>query len=461
LINNNFTLITNGSFYSIKNPTLEQTMNVRNFSILAIITILVIITAVTLTTKKTNTTGREKLFHLSTSTLQDISEIEMQTHDETITLIRDDTGQWRVKEKQNYPAISSQVHKLLIGIADLQIIEAKTSNPEFYSKLGVENITTDDAKSTLLSLKTAPDKIVASLIVGNDKVAKIDSTRKEIYVRKPTEAQTWLTLGRIPLDNKVTGWLNKQILDIKEERTRQVEITQPDGEQILIFKNHPSDKDFQLADLPVTAQIKSAYTLKNIANTISGLNLDDVIAAKEMDLGELEKTQAIFTTFGGLQITMTTVAKANKHYATFSAAFDPQAVWTPPQKQDSAAQEEESAQETEKENEEESAEELPKIPSPEEIKTEVEQLNAQLSEWVYELAEYKIDQLAKKRSELIKDTALDEVTEDHDLPLPFATPTIEEPNLPFSFDPDAKDESTAPFSFNAEPEDELGTPVTE
>lgn len=438
-------------------------MNVKNFSILAIITILVIIAAVTLTTKKASTTGREKLFHLSTSTLQNISEIEVQTHDKTITLIRDDTGQWRVKEKQNYPAISSQVHQLLIGIADLQIIEAKTSNSAFYSKLGVEDITTDDAKSTLLSLKTAQDKTVASLIVGDDKVAKIDSTRKEIYVRKPTEAQTWLTLGRIPLENKVTGWLNKQILDIKEERIRQVEITQPDGEQILIFKNHPSDKDFQLADLPATAQIKSAYTLKNIANTISGLNFDDVITAKEMDLGELEKTQAIFTTFGGLQITMTTVAKADKHYATFSAAFDPQAIWTPPQKEDSAVEDEESAEDKEKEDEEESTktEELPKIPSPEEIKTEVEQLNAQLSEWVYELAAYKIDQLAKKRSDLIKDTALDEVTEDDDSPLPFAMPKIEEPNLPFSFDPDAKDESTASFLSNLEPEDELGTPVTE
>jgi len=414
-------------------------MNVKNLSILAIITIVVVISAMVATEEKIKPVEREKLFHLSTSTLQDISEIEVQSHDETITLMRDNTGQWRIKEKQNYPATSNQVHQLLIGLADLQVIEAKTSNPEFYAKLGVEDITANDAQSALLSLKTASEQTVVSLIVGNDKVAKIDNTRKAIYVRKQDEAQTWLVLGQIPLETKVTDWLNKQIIDIKEERMRQVQVTQPDGEAVLIFKNHPTDNNFQLADLPATAKVESPYTLKNIANTISGLNLDDVIAVKEIDLADLEKTQAIFTTFGGLQVTMTTVAKADKHYATFSAAFDPQAAWTPPEKEDSA---DDSAEKAEKSADNE---ELPKIPSPEELKTEVTELNALFSEWVYELAEYKIDQLAKKQSDLIEDTAFDDITDNDDSTLPFSIPTIPESNLPFSF----------------EPENEWGTPTTD
>ncbi len=176
-------------------------MNAKTFSFLAVITLAVIIAAVVLTQPETTTTSEKPTFFPDLGTvLNDVTEINISTKGETVTLIRDENGQWRLKEKHNYPVAVKKVHDLLLGAAYLTVLEAKTSKPASYSKIGVVDVTEENAKSTLITFKKAAGETLASLIVGNDRLAKTDSTRREIYVRKPDEKQAWLTLG--PLDRK-------------------------------------------------------------------------------------------------------------------------------------------------------------------------------------------------------------------------------------------------------------------
>ena len=46
---------------------------------------------------------------------------------------------WTVSERDNYPADEAKLRKLLIAIADAKLDEEKTSNPESYATLGVED----------------------------------------------------------------------------------------------------------------------------------------------------------------------------------------------------------------------------------------------------------------------------------------------------------------------------------
>ncbi len=422
-------------------------MNAKTFSFLAVITLAVIIAAVVLTQPETTTTSEKPTFFPDLGTvLNDVTEINISTKGETVTLIRDENGQWRLKEKHNYPVAVKKVHDLLLGAAYLTVLEAKTSKPASYSKIGVVDVTEENAKSTLITFKKAAGETLASLIVGNDRLAKTDSTRREIYVRKPDEKQAWLTLGQLPREREATDWLAQEIVNLDSDNIRQVSITHPDGENFLVFKDTPKDEEFQLADLPENAKVKFPYMLRNLATTLTRLDLDDVMIASEMAFDDKATTRAVFTTFDGLEVTMITTKKEDKHYATLAAAFNPDAVYVePPKTADKTASSEGEDAQSEKADDKadekaEQAEEKPKV----DAKKQAEELNAKFQGWVYTLSRYKVDDLEIKRDELIsvKEPSADKVEETEqlpalnldglDLPAAFGTPTTTTPMLPLT-----------------------------
>ncbi|HIE00375.1 MAG TPA: DUF4340 domain-containing protein [Thiotrichaceae bacterium] len=451
-------------------------MNAKNLSLLAFLTLVVIITAVVLTRPKTTTVPTTKFFpNLQTSALNEVTEINITTQDENITLMLSDK-QWGLKEKHHYPVAVEKVHNLLFGLAGLTILEAKTSNPALYSKIGVEAVTEEGAKSTLLTLKNAQGETVASVIIGNDRTAKIDSTRQEIYLRKPDEKQTWLTLGRLPVEKTVGDWLEEEIVDIDGDNVRQISITHPDGESLLISKATPENKDYQIADLPDNASIKSPYTLRSLAGTLSHLNLDDSVPASDIKFAKQKTHRAVFSTFDGLEITLFTMKKDDKHYAQLSAAFNPEMVWVEPPKSDEALPKDSIHQSVAAHDE---MKDEPEV----DIKQQAETLNAKFKGWVYELAAYKVDDLEKKREDLIEveEPAAQEPIGDIDIEgledLPLSMPEFNMPKLNMPeldsiptklFEEDGAEEAlSTPFSFSnvqvEKPEalpTPLGTPTT-
>ncbi|HHB92623.1 MAG TPA: DUF4340 domain-containing protein [Thioploca sp.] len=346
-------------------------MNIKGLSVLVVVTMVVVIVAASLTQTEVTPLKKGKLFPQLAATIDQVTTVNVQTNTETITMIRDENWNWQMQEKYNYPVETDKVNNLLLAMTELTILEAKTSNSELYSKIGVDDV--PDGQSVILTLKTNSDSL-ASLIIGNSQIAKIDSTRNEIYVRKVDDKQAWLVLGKLSVENKLTDWLERQIIDIKNDRVRKVTI----GEDILIFKNTPDDEEFQLANLPANGTVKMPYMLKNIATTLSNLEFDDVIAADELELKP--EITAIFTTFDGLEVTMQVAKQNDKNYATFTAKFNPEAV---------------IAKESNSEEKDSKSEE--KV----DVHKQIESLNTKLVGWVYELSEYKVDDLAKKREELI------------------------------------------------------------
>jgi hypothetical protein len=414
-------------------------MNTKHLSILAILTLMVVIAAVVLTQPKTTTTETTKFFPDLLSNLENVTEIKVTTKDDSATLIRNAEGQWGLKEKHHYPVAADKIRNLLIGAADLTILEPKTSNPELYSKIGVEDVTAEGSNSAQVTFQTAEGKTVGSVIVGDDRIAKVDSTRREIYVRKPDDKQTWLTLGQLPLEKKTKNWLLDEIIHIENDDIRQLSLTQIDGEKTLIFKNQPDDQDYQLADLPENAKVKSTYTLKNMATTLSHLKLDDVTVASDVEFDDNAVNSAVFSSFDGLEVTMLTTQKEDKYYAKFEATFNPDMVWIKPETDETEPEAKDDAQETTTTKEDKSDDE-PKV----DAKTLAETLNTKLTGWVYELAKYKVEDLAKKSEELIEIEA-EEMAEE-------ATPSFDLPELDFNQD--------LPTPFSIPQGSEFGTPST-
>ena len=412
-------------------------MNIKNLIILAIITLAVIVTAAVLNqpqmTTNSETSETKKFFPHLLKALDSVTEITVSTKGEVATLTRTAEGLWQLKEKHNYPVSLDKVHKLLIGVAELVKLEAKTNNPKLYNKLGLEDITAEASQSKQITLKNAEGKTMASLIVGNDKVAKTDSTLREIYVRRVEDKQAWLTIGQLVVEKTAANWLDNKIIDVDSARVRNVSITHPDGEKVRVFKTTPHDEDFQLADIPAKTKVKLPYQLKNIATTLSNLELDDVTTANDIKFADDASTHAVFTTFDGLEITMVTMNKESKHYAKFSAAFNPEAIWVEPATKEnldktSSAKDKSSTEQPQATTEKDKSStkqpqadksvketKTPWQPKPaDEIKKQIETLNNRFKDWVYILSDYKVDDLAKKQKDLIEeekpvDTKVDEL----------------------------------------------------
>ncbi|OQW94592.1 MAG: hypothetical protein BWK79_05370 [Beggiatoa sp. IS2] len=367
-------------------------MNNKNLTILAIITLIGIIVAAVLTQQQETprtVSLHPVVFPKLMATINEVDEVTINTAQENFTLLREQ-DQWGLKEKYQYPVALDKVRKVLLGMAELTLLEEKTANPELYPKLEVEDTLTKEAKSTLLTLK-AKGQTVATLIIGRDQTAKIDPTRREIYIRKPDEQQSWSAFGLLPVEKKLTDWLDKEIVNVDGQRVRQVNINHPEGEQLTFSKKQPKDSDYTLADMPEQATLSSPQVLKQVANVLSFLNLEDVVPAKEIEFTENLVTKAIFTTFDGLEVTVVVLNKEGKHYAQFSTRFVPEAVVKP------QTEEPNEGDKTTTKSEEKSEADKTK-----DVEQEASILNAKFNSWVFVLPDYKVGLLAKKRDELIK-----------------------------------------------------------
>ena len=125
-------------------------MNAKNLSIFAIFTLVLVIAAIMLTHQDRAPTissfEKEAFFPNLENVINDVTEIDVSNHSESITLLRvGENWQWLIKEKHLYPASLDKVHKLLLGVVHLTILDAKTNNQDRYAEIGVDGYRCDAA----------------------------------------------------------------------------------------------------------------------------------------------------------------------------------------------------------------------------------------------------------------------------------------------------------------------------
>ena len=121
-------------------------------------------------------------------------------------------GRWVLIEKGNYPANAGKVRRLLLGLADLTLVEAKTRRPELWSRLDLDD--PSNGRSTLIRLQGRTGATVAELIVGKTRRDRLGSGNDGVYVRKPGDGQAWLARGSLDLPADLNGWLDRRIVDV-------------------------------------------------------------------------------------------------------------------------------------------------------------------------------------------------------------------------------------------------------
>lgn len=364
----------------------------KTILVLAAVTVVVALAAIFSKQDSSAIPGQgEPLFPELMAQINDARQVSGVSSDGSFTIKRRDDG-WVVKEKSDYPADADKVHRLLLGTAQLTRIEPKTRKPELYAQLGVEDVDADGSESLKFTLKNAGGDALADFILGTRRPATGNPNLSEYFVRVPGNPQTWLVEGKLPDDKNPINWVDREILELDSKRVRAVRVTHANGDKIIVRRPDPSADDFELVGLPKGAQIKDVYAVNGIGNGLTNLSLDDVKSASAIRQDKKKAAMSVeITTFDGLRVTMHTRKNGKENLAWFSAAFDPALVYedTKPAK-------------TETGSEAQDADEQTGLKAADAVKQEAETLNTRWQGWVYVVPQYRVDSVAKKKSDLIK-----------------------------------------------------------
>lgn len=365
-------------------------MRSKTLVMLALVTVVIVLAAIVVRQQSTAIPQQGKaLFPELLTRINDVTEVKGTSVEGSYTLqLRD--GRWVVKEKEAYPADTDKVRQLLFGLGQLRRVEPKTSNPELYDQIGVQDVDAKGAKSLQIKLSDAKGETLAEIIVGKHQLSKADLSQREYFVRSPGDPQSWLVEGKLPEDKSPSNWLRKDILGLDPGRVREVRVTHADGQHLTLRRKNPSTRDYELVGLPTGAEIESPYAINSIADAVTDLALNDVRLATTVDFKNKGLLSVELSTFDGLRVNMQAIKDGKSDLARFSASFDPSLI----EKADGAKQETRTT----------TASETKKSPlkQADEVKKEVEELNARWHDWVYVVPGYRVDTIAKKKSELIK-----------------------------------------------------------
>lgn len=358
---------------------------------LAVATAVIVLAAIVVRQQTTTAVPQQgaALFPKLLTHINEVTEVKGTSAEGNYTLLLHD-GRWVVKEREAYPADADKVRKLLFGLAQLQRVEPKTSNPDLYEKIGVQDVSAKGAESLQIKLSGAKGETLVELIVGKHHLSTADLSQREYFVRPAGDPQSWLVEGKLPEDKSPSNWLQKNILMLDAERVREVRVTHADGQHLAVRRKDPAVENYELVGLPKGAEIESPYAINSIANALTDLALDDVRPATAANFNNKGALSVELTTFDGLRVNMQAIKDGHNDLARFSASFDPSLVAKP----DSSKQEASATTATEKKKN--------ALKQADDVKKEVEELNARWHDWAFVVPGYRVDTIAKKKSELIK-----------------------------------------------------------
>jgi Domain of unknown function (DUF4340) len=370
-------------------------MKVKTLAVLAAVTVVVIVGAAVVNSRGpayTTGTGGGLLLPDFAAKLNDAAKIVVSSGTGKFTIERGEKG-WSIVEKYGYPAKFDVVKSMLLGLAELKTVEAKTAEPSLYPRLEVEDVA-DGAKSAMVTIEDAKGTQLASVIIGKERFGRGAGSAAELYVRKAGDRQSWLATGALQRNDDMKQWMRRDLIAIDRDRVREVDVT-PSGDNggsdrpYVLTKEKPGEGDFTLQGVPPDDKIKAPYEVDAIAGALAVLNADDVLPAASLrpDAALLRKLE--FKTFDGLTVVVALHRQDGKQWAKITATAD--AAASPADAEKPAGTASAAA-----------AGAPSNLMTADEVKHEAEELNARAKDWVYAFAAGDLANFEKKFSDLIE-----------------------------------------------------------
>ena len=299
--------------------------------------------------------------------INDVSRVEiLSAGNKTVATMVKVDNRWQLEQMAGYHADWPRLQTLLATLAQVSVLESKTDKPEYYARLGVEDISAEDAGGVLVKLSIGDQ--TTGILIGHQARG-----RPGQYVRLQDSAASVLVGRSLDVSTRTMDWADSGIVDISASEVAEVEIIHPQGERLMVMRISADQTDFDLVGLAQGREIKSSWAVNSMGSVLSMLNMETVQPADNIDWGDAVRMRLLM--FSGMEI-MAEMVDAEGEYLLRLHAGYPAA--------DIADQ-----QEIERR-------------AAEDVLKNAEDINQKVVGWAYGISKQKFDVMVNKLEDLLK-----------------------------------------------------------
>jgi hypothetical protein len=235
---------------------------------------------------------------------------------------------WTVTQRGDYPADVSKVRKLLLTLSEAKIREEKTSNPDNYATIGVEDALKPNATGSQVELLAKSGKL--DVIVGKP-------MGQGNFVRRAADKTSYAAEPAISFEAEPRFWIDTRLLDVGNDKIQAIEFKPASGPGYTLRRvTEPAAKaddaktpaaapstppppvsKFVLEGVPTGRQANDAQSIAPLPSTFSSFTDEDVAPASDIDFSKPEMLALTLT--DGSVITLTGTAVGDKRWIQVAA----------------------------------------------------------------------------------------------------------------------------------------------
>ncbi|MEZ5463758.1 MAG: DUF4340 domain-containing protein [Lysobacteraceae bacterium] len=297
----------------------------RRLSILAILAVLAVVVAFWLKSSRQpaeELSASGLLLPTLSNRINQVDQLTISAAGERVATLQNSDDGWVMPERDAYPVAVAELRSLLLVLGDARRVEAKTANPDRYTKLGVDDPLADaSATGVRIDIRAGDESM--GLIVGGNRPGGNGT-----YVRLVDDPQSWLTDRNIAIEKRPARWLQRQLTDIAASRIQSVTVEHPadaDAKADTVMIEADGQSGFTLANLPKGREAADDYSIEALAGFLADLRFDELAANESGSLPETGVGTAAFRSSDGLIISLrhwTEGEQPARVWASFDVDFD-------------------------------------------------------------------------------------------------------------------------------------------
>lgn len=212
---------------------------------------------------------------------------------------------WAMRDRDDYPVLSSRLAQLTDGLENLRYARRMTNDPSKHDRLGLTD-PREGGRGILVQIEDGRGALLVNLILGVE--------TNGLYVRRPDQDQTWAAEGELPPLRDVASWMDLQPLNLAAERLARVEVSPAEG-RVYVLARDSADQPWRIVSPALASLAQSTVTAT--AERLTQLAPVDVRTAPAIQGTPSARVRA--TMFDGLVIDAELIPSDNRTWVKLVA----------------------------------------------------------------------------------------------------------------------------------------------
>jgi hypothetical protein len=260
---------------------------------------------------------REPVFAALRANPDAAAKVEVKSRFGSFTLERNGDV-WTTPDRFGYRIDSNDVRRLIVSISDMRYIERKTSRPERFARLEVDDVDGINAESAYVKISDGSGSVLAETIIGRPSARFIDGSVSGTYIREPGTNNVWLVSGVANVQTRLVPWLDRTIVTVPANTVARVELNSAEG-TVTLSRETPDAEDFAVAEVP-EGRVVDKRKVTSISRVLANVSLEDIQPRSELKLPGDAQTATV-TTFDGVSVSARLAKIDKKNWAEFTAVY--------------------------------------------------------------------------------------------------------------------------------------------